>query len=100
MRRRGCNASKNMRTCNLTLVFVSMGLWATSVLPQAASPTNIYSTSFEAAEGYRTDLRLAGQNGWLGIGSGGGWGGDKFLFHSPPYAFFRLLLPTKKGDFP
>ena len=33
--------------------------------------TNIYSTQFEAAQGYNTNLDLIGQSGWLGSGSGG-----------------------------
>ena len=33
--------------------------------------TNVYSTQFEAAQGYNTNLDLIGQSGWLGSGSGG-----------------------------
>ena len=39
--------------------------------PDLASPsTVIFFTSFEASEGYQLDA-LAGQNGWLNVGSGG-----------------------------
>jgi hypothetical protein len=37
----------------------------------AAGQTNIYSTQFEAAQGYNSNLDLAGQNGWLSDGPGG-----------------------------
>src|SRR5215467_16148893 len=33
--------------------------------------TVIYSTGFEASEGYKTNIDLVGQNGWIGAGSGG-----------------------------
>ena len=40
---------------------------STAFLPAAT----IYSTGFQASEGYNTNLDLVGQNGWRKLGSGG-----------------------------
>ena len=39
--------------------------------PVFAATTNVYSTQFEAAQGYNINLDLIGQAGWLGSGTGG-----------------------------
>ncbi|MEW6303366.1 MAG: hypothetical protein AB1705_07850 [Verrucomicrobiota bacterium] len=59
----------------------------------AATPTVIYSTSFEVAENYNIDNDLVGQNGWVGFGTGGnglvtnyfeGMGQQAYIGFSPP----------------
>ncbi len=45
-------------------------LWAV-VAPSAGGATNVFSTRFEASEGYDGAWTLAGQQGWLGDGTGG-----------------------------
>jgi hypothetical protein len=52
----------------LALVF-TLCILLSNVPSQAA--TNIYSTGFQASEGYNTNLDLVGQNGWRKLGSGG-----------------------------
>jgi hypothetical protein len=53
----------------------------------------VYQTSFEASEGYTTNLDLVGQKGWVGVGSGGngvvrgffpGKGQQAFIGFRPP----------------
>ena len=60
-----------------------------------AAPVNVFSTQFEAAEGYSTALDLVGQNSWVGDGSGGngilanfiaGQGQQAYVGFSPPAA--------------
>jgi hypothetical protein len=46
-------------------------LWAGGLSSSFGAPTNIFSTQFEFAQGYNTNLNLAGQNGWTKFGSGG-----------------------------
>jgi len=46
-------------------------LWAGGLSSSLATPTNIFSTQFEFAQGYNAGLNLAGQNGWTKFGSGG-----------------------------
>jgi hypothetical protein len=45
--------------------------YSTNAPPPFDVTTNVFSTHFEAIEGYRTGTNLVGQNGWLGVGSGG-----------------------------
>jgi len=58
-----------------------------------SNPIVIYSTTFDAAQGYDHDFDLVGQNGWIGDGSGGnglltnyfpGLGQQAYLGFSPP----------------
>jgi len=46
-------------------------LWAGGLSSSFGTPTNIFSTQFEFAQGYSTNLSLAGQNGWTKFGTGG-----------------------------
>jgi hypothetical protein len=71
------------------LYFLWAGGWSSSF----AAPTNIFSTQFEAAQGYNPNLTLAGQNGWTKFGSGGngltngffaGQGQHAYVGHFPP----------------
>jgi hypothetical protein len=52
-------------------MFVVAGLLAAQMTPLFAATTNVYSTQFEAAQGYNVNSNLVGQAGWLGDGSGG-----------------------------
>jgi hypothetical protein len=57
-----------------------------------ADAATIYSTGFEASDGYNTNLNLAGQKGWVQVGSGGngliadvlGPGQQAYIGFSPP----------------
>ncbi len=60
---------------------------------RGSNPTIIYSTTFEAKQGYNPNLDLVGQNGWIGEGSGGNGlvtnffpslGQQAYLGFSPP----------------
>ena len=73
---------------------ILVGVAFASVWPAGATvTTNIFSTQFEATEGYSTTTNLVGQNGWLGFGSGGnglvsdqivGQGQQAFVGYFPP----------------
>ena len=76
-----------------TLVFVLLNLMLGLPCLEAAVP--IYSTEFEASEGYDFNYTLAGQNQWTGSGSGGnglvdgffsGLGQQAFIGYTPPAA--------------
>lgn len=66
-----------------------------------AAPTNVFFTQFEAAEGYSTNLDLAGQNSWAKDGTGGnglvpdffpGQGQQAYVGFAPPAAGDELLF--------
>ena len=68
-------------------------LWAGGLSSSFGTPTNIFSTQFEAAQGYNPNLNLAGQNGWTKFGSGGngltngffgGQGQQAYVGYFPP----------------
>jgi hypothetical protein len=68
-------------------------LWAAGLTSSFGTPTNIFSTQFELAQGYNPNLNLAGQNGWTKVGSGGngltngffgGQGQQAYVGHFPP----------------
>ena len=58
-----------MKSKLFTLVVAS--LLSLQIAPTLAVTTNVYSTQFEATQGYNINLNLEGQAGWLGSGSGG-----------------------------
>ena len=75
--------------------------------PAPAGERVIYQTGFEFAEGYNPDLLLVGQQGWVGVGTGGngllagaipesGW--QAYIGFSPPSkpteAYFNVLRPA------
>lgn len=79
------------------LTLATVGLLAATIPARAAenapSPTVLYYTGFEAAEGYDASKSLRGQKGWLGEGSGGnglvvdffeGQGQQAFVGYAPP----------------
>ena len=77
-----------------TLVFVLQVWLGLIVFPGSSrGAALLYQTSFEASEGYNTNLDLVGQKGWVGQGSGGngivsGWfpgkGQQAYVGFSPP----------------
>lgn len=78
-------------TCRLMLLGLSFGLAAVGA--SHADPTNVFTTQFEAAEGYQTNQDLVGQNGWTSDGTGGsgilagfipGYGQQAYIGFTPP----------------
>jgi hypothetical protein len=74
------------------LAFASALFILLSDMPLEAANT-IYSTGFQASEGYNTNLDLVGQNGWRKLGSGGnglltdvfpGQGQQAYVGYAPP----------------
>ena len=72
-----------------------LALFTPGPCARAATEPIIYHTSFEPSEGYTTNADLAGQNGWLGEGSGGngisagffpGAGQQAYIGFGPPNA--------------
>jgi len=60
-----------------------------------ASPVTLYSTEFEAAQGYDPNLDLAGQNQWISFGEGGNGVGEFFGgFGQSAYIGFGPLTDT------
>ena len=51
--------------------WVVSSLLLQGISPTFAVTTNVYSTQFEAAQGYNINLDLIGQAGWFGSGTGG-----------------------------
>jgi hypothetical protein len=65
----------------------------------AALTTNIFTTHFEATEGYSTTTNLVGQNGWLGFGSGGnGVVSDYSFTNQGQQAFIGYFAPDPGDD--
>jgi hypothetical protein len=64
----------------------------------AASPTVLYYTGFEAAEGYDASKSLRGQKGWLGEGSGGNGVVTNFFEGQGQQAFVGYAPPAPKDD--
>lgn len=63
----------------------------------AASSTEIYSTGFEASEGYNPDFTLVGQRGWTGQGSGGNGFVTNYFPEFGQQAFIGFT-PPQNGD--
>jgi len=77
------------------------GLLAIAFLAGAsvmAAPTNIFSTQFEAWEGYSTNFDLIGQNGWLGFGSGGNGIVNQFITGEGQQAYLGFTAPAAGYD--
>jgi hypothetical protein len=64
----------------------------------APSPAVLYSTGFEAAEGYDASKSLRGQNGWLGEGSGGNGLVVDFFESRGQQAFVGYAPPAPKDE--
>jgi len=72
---------------------------ALAVARQAgAALTNIFSTQFEATEGYNTNLDLIGQNGWLGFGSGGNGLEPNAFTNQGEQAYIGYFAPDPGDD--
>jgi hypothetical protein len=66
--------------------------------PQPASPSLLlYSTSFEASEGFQTGAALADQAGWQGSGSGGNGIATNFFTGETQTAFIGFTPPTNEN---
>ena len=72
-------------------------LWAGGLSNSLGTPTNIYSTQFEVAQGYNPSLDLAGQNGWTKFGSGGNGLTNGFFGGQGQQAYVGYLPPAP-GD--
>src|SRR5581483_6887105 len=59
----------------------------------------LYSTSFEAGEGYRRGPGLVGQNGWVGAGSGGDGVITNALIGELQSAYIGFGSPTNHDSF-
>lgn len=78
---------------------ILFGVAFASVRPAGATvTTNIFSTQFEAAEGYSTNLDLAGQNGWLSFGSGGNGLVTDFIVGEGQQAYIGSFPPDEGTD--
>lgn len=81
------------RSLSLVVALGLTALVASAADPATNSPVVVYSTGFEAGEGYDANASLRGQAGWQAQGSGGnglvtdfftGWGQQAFVGYSPP----------------
>lgn len=77
---------------------ILFGLGFAGVRPTGAATTNIFSTQFEAAEGYSTTIDLVGQNGWLGFGSGGNGVETNYIVGQGQQAFIGYFPPDQGDD--
>ena len=74
------------------------GLVASCARLCAASPTTVFHTGFEAAEGYSTQSDLDGQNGWTKFGSGGNGVLDNFFAGYGQQAYIGFTPPANADD--
>ncbi len=58
----------------------------------------IYSTGFEPEEGYSVEFQLAGQNGWVGFGSGGNGVLTNFFEGFGQQAYIGFAAPAPKDE--
>jgi hypothetical protein len=78
---------------------ILFGVAFASVRPAGATvTTNIFSTQFEATEGYSTTTNLVGQNSWLGFGSGGNGLVTDYLEGHGQQAFIGFFPPDQGDD--
>jgi hypothetical protein len=83
------------RLLNLCVLFILMGIGAH---PVGAVTTNIFSTQFEAAEGYNPANDLAGQKGWMISGSGGNGLLSNYLPGEGQHAYIGFTAPDPSDD--
>ncbi len=67
-------------------------------LSAAAITTNLYSTQFEAAQGYNSASNLVGQAGWVGDGTGGNGLVNDFIPGQGQQAYIGFNAPTPGDD--
>ena len=91
--------------CHLALLCF---LWAGGLSSSLGTPTNLFSTQFESAQGYNPNLNLAGQNGWTAFGSGGngltngffgGQGQQAYVGYFPPAPGYSNLFVWQPINF-
>lgn len=80
----------------IVLIAVTLGL---SLRPSRAAETILYQTGFEATEGYDLDFTLAGQQQWVGDGSGGNGLVEDFFPEAGQQAFIGFAPPDQDGEF-
>jgi hypothetical protein len=76
-------------------------LWSRCILPMACAQTNaivLFSTGFEAIEGYNIQYTLAGQNQWIGEGTGGNGLVEDFFAGEGQQAFIGFSPPSGPED--
>jgi len=87
---------------------ICLSLVAFALSYRAAADVTVFSTQFEAAQGYSTNSDLIGQNGWVGEGSGGngllsnfmpGQGQQAYIGFSPPNPGQDYLTVWKPIDY-
>jgi hypothetical protein len=73
---------------------------ASSSLPARSASifTDVYSTGFEASEGYNLSLDLIGQSGWTGFGSGGNGLVTNFFPGLGQQAYIGYVPPASTND--
>lgn len=87
-----------LRPHRKTLVFSFIAIIAMYSFAKGAAPlTIVYRTGFEATEGYNTTLDLAGQQGWIGEGSGGNGLGTGLMPGPGQQAYVGFTAP-QRGD--
>ncbi len=77
---------------------ILVGVAFASVSPASGITTNVFSTRFEAAEGYSTTTNLVDQNGWLGFGSGGNGLFTGYFAGEGQHAYIGLFPPDEGDD--
>ena len=77
--------------CSVWLAFSSLAC--------GAPATTVFTTSFEASEGFDAEFELSGQGGWIGEGSGAtGLIADRFPDQGNQ-AYIGSFPPTNQGEF-
>lgn len=90
--------SLRARNASIASLCAWLGL-AVTVAPAAfAVTTNLFSTKFEASEGYNSDFDLAGQNGWQKSGSGGNGLVSGFFSGEGQQAYVGFDAPNSGDD--
>jgi len=87
----------------MSLFFPFLFLFVAATV-QATTPTILYSTSFEATEGYMLNAPLIGQPGsstnrWTGVGSGGSGVVTNFLPNQVQSAFIGFSTGTNQDGY-
>lgn len=77
---------------------VLLSAWLVVTHPTIAATTNIFSTQFEATEGYDINFELIGQAEWLGEGSGGNGLVTNFIAGQGQQAYVGFFPPAASDD--
>ena len=87
-----------VQKCFLRLLTLLLLAGSSGPARSASIFTNVYSTGFEAGEGYNTSLDLIGQNGWIGFGSGGNGLVTNFFPSLGQQAYIGYAPPASTND--